>query len=95
MKGRTGKFVRVFIFFLFFFSRLILFVDRARDKETGEIVALKEVKLDVDDKRGFSIISLRECTLLMQLNHENVLNVTEVVVGQTLKRYLDLDYLDL
>ena len=59
---------------------------RARDKKTGEIVALKEVKLDVDDKRGFSIISLRECTLLMQLHHENVLNVTEVAVGSSLKR---------
>ena len=71
-----------------------MFVDRARNKETGEIVALKEVKLDVDDKRGFSIISLRECTLLMQLNHENVLNVTEVVVGNSLKRYLDGLFVD-
>lgn len=61
---------------------------RARNKQTGEIVALKQVKLDVDDKRGFSIISLRECTLLMQLHHENILNVTEVVVGNDIKRFI-------
>eukprot|EP00339_Tiarina_fusa_P023017 CAMPEP_0117028586 /NCGR_PEP_ID=MMETSP0472-20121206/20773_1 /TAXON_ID=693140 ORGANISM="Tiarina fusus, Strain LIS" /NCGR_SAMPLE_ID=MMETSP0472 /ASSEMBLY_ACC=CAM_ASM_000603 /LENGTH=355 /DNA_ID=CAMNT_0004736117 /DNA_START=142 /DNA_END=1205 /DNA_ORIENTATION=- len=70
-------------------------VFRARNKRTNEIVALKEVKLDVDDKRGFSIISLRECTLLMQLQHENILDVGEVVVGDDIKSvYMVMEFLE-
>merc|ERR1712137_223390 len=70
-------------------------VFRAKNKQTGEIVALKEVKTDVDDKRGFSIISLRECTLLMQLHHENILNVSEVVVGNGIKSvYMVMEFLE-
>ena len=40
------------------------------------------MKLEVDEKQGFSITSLRETTLLMNLDHENILNVTEIVVGE-------------
>jgi cell division cycle 2-like len=60
--------------------------DRARNRITGEIIALKQVKVEVDDAQGFSITSLRETTLLTQLNHPNIVNVKEVVVGDSLKR---------
>lgn len=59
-------------------------VSRARDKETGDIVALKKLKMD-QEKNGFPITSLREIrTLMMVGNHENIVRVREIVVGDTL-----------
>lgn len=59
-------------------------VSRARDKETGDIVALKKLKMD-QEKNGFPITSLREIkTLMMVGGHENIVRVREIVVGDTL-----------
>ena len=58
-------------------------VYRARDKETGDIVALKKLKLD-EEKHGFPITALREINALMTCRHENVVGIREVVVGDTL-----------
>jgi len=58
-------------------------VFRARDKQTGDIVALKKLKLD-EEKNGFPITALREIYALMSCRHENVVSVREVVVGDTL-----------
>lgn len=58
-------------------------VFRARDKQTGDIVALKKLKLD-EEKNGFPITALREVNALMACHHENVVRVREVVVGDTL-----------
>lgn len=58
-------------------------VFRARDKETGDIVALKKLKLD-EEKHGFPITALREINALMACQHENVVRIREVVVGDTL-----------
>jgi cell division cycle 2-like protein len=58
-------------------------VFRARDKQTGDIVALKKLKLD-EEKNGFPITALREIYALMTCRHENVVGVREVVVGDTL-----------
>ncbi len=58
-------------------------VFRAREKTTGEIVALKKLKLD-EEKYGFPITALREINALMNCKHENVVNIREVVVGETL-----------
>ena len=59
-------------------------VSRARDKETGDIVALKKLKMD-QERNGFPITSLREIrTLMMVGHHENVVRVREIVVGDTL-----------
>lgn len=62
-------------------------VFRARDKQTGEIVALKKLKLD-EEKQGFPITSLREINALMICRHENVVGIREVVVGDTLTQYV-------
>jgi cell division cycle 2-like protein len=62
-------------------------VFRARDKETGEVVALKKLKLE-DEKHGFPITALREINALMACRHENVVNIREVVVGDTLTQYV-------
>jgi len=60
-------------------------VSRARDIETGEIVALKRLKLERETD-GFPITSLREVTTLMAAReHPNVVRLREVVMGDTLK----------
>lgn len=58
-------------------------VFRAKDKQTGDIVALKKLKLD-EEKNGFPITALREIHSLMICRHENVVRIREVVVGDTL-----------
>lgn len=58
-------------------------VFRARERKTGDIVALKKLKLD-EEKHGFPITALREINSLMQCRHENVVRIREVVVGETL-----------
>ncbi|KAM3828614.1 cyclin-dependent kinase 10 isoform 1-T2 [Vipera latastei] len=59
-------------------------VYRARDTQTGEIVALKKVRMD-KEKDGIPISSLREITLLLKLQHPNIVELKEVVVGNHLE----------
>ncbi|KAF8527938.1 Pkinase-domain-containing protein [Hysterangium stoloniferum] len=69
-------------------------VFRARDKQTGDIVALKKLKLD-EEKYGFPITSLREINALMACRHENVVGIREVVVGNTLTQvFIVMDFIE-
>ncbi|KAI8448486.1 kinase-like domain-containing protein [Phakopsora pachyrhizi] len=69
-------------------------VFRARDKETGEIVALKKIKMD-QEKNGFPITSLREIHTLMMARHENIVHVREIVVGDTLTQiFIVMDFIE-
>ncbi|KAI1797776.1 Pkinase-domain-containing protein [Ganoderma leucocontextum] len=69
-------------------------VFRARDKETGEIVALKKLKLE-EEKHGFPITALREINSLMVCKHENVVGIREVVVGDTLTQvFIVMDFIE-
>ncbi|KAF8640862.1 hypothetical protein AX17_000510 [Amanita inopinata Kibby_2008] len=69
-------------------------VFRARDKETGEIVALKKLKLE-EEKNGFPITALREINSLMSCCHENVVGIREVVVGETLTQvFVVMDFIE-
>ena len=61
-------------------------VYRARDTETNEIVALKKLKLD-REKNGFPTTSLREISTLMAARHPNIVNIREVVMGDSLSQY--------
>ncbi|XP_072169772.1 cyclin-dependent kinase 10-like [Diadema setosum] len=58
-------------------------VYRARDMKSKEIVALKKVRME-KEKDGLPISSLREIHLLINVRHENVVELREVVVGQHL-----------
>ena len=73
-------------------------VYRARDKVSGEICAVKKVKLDLSstgEKEGFPISALRELSTLIDLKHDNIVNVKEVVYGSTLKKvFVVMEYLD-
>mmetsp|Transcript_22702 Transcript_22702/g.33172 ORF Transcript_22702/g.33172 Transcript_22702/m.33172 type:complete len:442 (+) Transcript_22702:158-1483(+) len=59
-------------------------VFRARCAETGEIVAVKQVKpTKVEHKVGFPVTALRETNILLSLRHPNIVHVKEMVVGST------------
>ncbi|XP_019534682.2 cyclin-dependent kinase 10, partial [Aedes albopictus] len=61
-------------------------VFRARDTENEEIVALKKVRIDQEMfKDGFPVSGLREIQILKNCNHENVVKLKEVVVGNSLE----------
>ena len=52
----------------------------ARDKQTGELVALKKVKME-REREGFPITSLREMNILSAIDHPYIVGVKEIVVG--------------
>ena len=67
-------------------------VFKARDKETGEIAALKKVKMD-KEKEGFPVTALREINTLLQLQHKNIVYVSEVVVGRSIDQvFMVMEY---
>jgi len=69
-------------------------VYRARDKETGEVVALKKIKMD-KEREGFPLTSLREVKILTNLSHENIVDVREIVVGSNLNSiYIVMEFLE-
>ena len=53
-------------------------VYKAKDKDSGEIVALKVVRLDEDDE-GVPSAALREICLLKELKHKNIVRLVEVL----------------
>eukprot|EP01064_Diplonema_japonicum_P003195 TRINITY_DN12095_c0_g1_i1.p1 TRINITY_DN12095_c0_g1~~TRINITY_DN12095_c0_g1_i1.p1 ORF type:complete len:299 (+),score=43.29 TRINITY_DN12095_c0_g1_i1:80-976(+) len=75
-------------------------VYRAKDKVTGEIVALKRMRLEVEDE-GIPCSALREILLLKELKHTNIVRLLDVAhsekkltlvfefLEKDLKMYLD------
>ena len=47
----------------------------------GDMVALKKVRLE-NEKEGFPITAVREIKILRQLNHPNIVNLTEIVTDK-------------
>lgn len=69
-------------------------VFRARDKKTGELVALKKVKME-KEKGGFPMTSLREINVLLSFHHPSVVDVKEVVVGNMLDNiFMVMEYME-
>ncbi|GKV28849.1 hypothetical protein SLEP1_g37842 [Rubroshorea leprosula] len=56
-------------------------VYRAKEKKTGEIVALKRLRMD-KEREGFPITAIREIKILKKLNHKNVIELKEIVISQ-------------
>jgi len=56
-------------------------VYKARNKETGDVVALKRVRMD-NEKEGFPITAIREIKILKVLNHKNVVRLKEIVTSK-------------
>jgi len=55
-------------------------VYRARDRETGEIVALKKVRMD-NEFDGMPMTSLRELRILQLCEHPSIVKLKQVVTG--------------
>ncbi|GFQ07547.1 cyclin-dependent kinase g-2 [Phtheirospermum japonicum] len=69
-------------------------VFRAKDKKTGEIVALKMVKMD-NEREGFPMTSLREINILLSFHHPSIVDLKEVVVGSNLDSiYMVMEYME-
>lgn len=56
-------------------------VARATERTTGEVVALKRLKLDAGDRSGLPVTGLREIQILQDCKHRNIVSMREVVVG--------------
>jgi cell division cycle 2-like len=71
-------------------------VFRAKCTETDEIVAIKQVKLSINEnKAGFPITALREINILLSLKHPNIVDVKEMVVGSSIdKMYMVMEYIE-
>lgn len=67
-------------------------VYKSRDKQTGDTIALKKIRLEADDE-GVPSTAIREISLLKSLQHPNVVRLKDVVHDET-KLYLIFEYLD-
>mmetsp|Transcript_11164 Transcript_11164/g.20622 ORF Transcript_11164/g.20622 Transcript_11164/m.20622 type:complete len:307 (+) Transcript_11164:99-1019(+) len=76
-------------------------VYKAKDKITGEVIALKRIRLEAEDE-GIPSTAIREISLLKELQHPNIVKLYDVVhtdskltlvfeyLDQDLKKYLDV-----
>lgn len=68
-------------------------VYKARDRVTGEAIALKKIRLDCEDE-GIPSTAIREISLLKELQHPNVVSLRDVVHHDFKKLFLVFEYLD-
>jgi hypothetical protein len=68
-------------------------VYKAKDRMTGEIVALKKIRLEAEDE-GIPGTAIREIALLKELQHPNVVRLYDVVHTEK-KLTLVFEFLDL
>jgi len=67
-------------------------VYRARDTKSGEIVALKRVRMD-REKDGMPVSGLREVHVLLRCKHDNIVRLREIAVGRSLSSiFLVMEY---
>lgn len=70
-------------------------VSRARETATGEIVALKKLKMEKTAYHGFPITALREIQTLQESRHKHIVNLREVVVGDGIDDvYIALEFVE-
>jgi len=67
-------------------------VYKAKDNVTGQIVALKKIRLEAEDE-GVPSTAIREISLLKELSHPNIVSLCNVVHEDN-KLYLVFEYLD-
>ncbi|CAN8278349.1 unnamed protein product [Cochlearia groenlandica] len=69
-------------------------VYKAKDRKTEEIVALKMIKMNMEDEYGFPLTSLREINILLSCSHPSIVNVKEVVVGNGGSVFMVMEHLE-
>jgi len=69
-------------------------VYKAKDRATGEMVALKQIKMK-KEREGFPLTSVREVRILMQCRHLNIVDLKEVVVGKNVDDiFIVMEYIE-
>jgi len=68
-------------------------VYKARERTSGEIVALKKIRLESEDE-GIPSTAIREVSLLKELEHPNVVRLLDIVHND-MRLYLIFEFLDL
>ncbi|KAG7200009.1 hypothetical protein KM043_014430 [Ampulex compressa] len=66
-------------------------VYKGKHKKTGEIVAMKKIRLESDDE-GIPSTAIREISLLKELTHPNVVSLVDVLMEES-RLYLIFEYL--
>ncbi|XP_071430056.1 cyclin-dependent kinase 3 isoform X2 [Pithys albifrons albifrons] len=66
-------------------------VYKARNKRTGQLVALKKIHLDTESE-GVPSTAIREISLLKELKHPNIVRLLDVIHSQK-KLYIVFEYL--
>lgn len=61
-------------------------VSRAKEIATGEVVALKKLKMEPAND-GFPVTGLREIQTLSDSDHPNIVKLREIVMGNTMNEY--------
>ncbi|XP_065665221.1 cyclin-dependent kinase 2 isoform X2 [Hydra vulgaris] len=76
-------------------------VYKAKNKQTGKVIALKKIRLDTDTE-GVPSTAIREIALLRELTHPNIVQLLDVIqsqarlflvfeyLNQDLKKYMDI-----
>jgi len=67
-------------------------VYKAKDKDTGRVVALKKIRLETESE-GVPSTAIREISLLKELDHPNILRLLDVVYTNK-KLFLVFEYLN-
>ncbi|KAL5482954.1 CDC28 [Sanghuangporus weigelae] len=68
-------------------------VYKARDVNTGKVVALKKIRLEAEDE-GVPSTAIREISLLKELKDDNIVKLLEIVHADQ-KLYLVFEFLDM
>ncbi|KAF7264078.1 hypothetical protein GWI33_000660 [Rhynchophorus ferrugineus] len=66
-------------------------VYKGRNKKTGELVAMKKIRLENEDE-GIPSTALREMSLLKELHHKNIVTLLEVIMDEP-RLYLIFEFL--
>ena len=70
-------------------------VSRAKAIATGEIVAIKKLKVESHNTHGFPVTAMREIECLMESQHRHIVELKEVVTGSALDQtYLVMEFLE-
>ena len=65
---------------------------KCKNKQTGDIVALKKIRLENEDE-GIPSTAIREISILKQLKHPNIVNLVDLIHGEK-KLYLVFEFMD-
>ncbi|OIW00278.1 hypothetical protein TanjilG_27529 [Lupinus angustifolius] len=68
-------------------------VYKARDKKTGEVVAIKKVKMNIS-RDGFPLSALREMNILLSFDHPSIVDVKEVAVDDYDGTFMVMEYME-